>query len=133
MSEDSLNEIKVAFEFTKNFAEQNIFNYFNRAAVTKNFEGQAKNYVKKAFKENKPHLMAGGWVGGGRGHAMYYEIIPSGNGKATFRLFNLGGGSQNHAVGVVGNKEKALPYFDFTGVSKDILLQSQTLKLLENC
>lgn len=96
--------------------------------------GQPENLpanIRQSFAENKPLLIDGGWSGAPAGHAMFYEIIPDSNETATFRLYNLGAGSGNHAGALIGNKVKRLPYTDFKGVSREALLDANTLKALQ--
>nr|MBA3603390.1 hypothetical protein [Parachlamydiaceae bacterium] len=112
LSKETLDSIANALEFAKNFTG-------------------LEEKIANAFDSNQPLLLPGGWSGAPSGHAMYYEIIPESKEKATFRLFNLGAGSNLHFGGIVGNKTKRLPHIDFTGVSKAILLNSNVIKALK--
>ena len=127
--------------FLKLRREQNLFTYglSNETIdeieaglrLTQNFAGMAKGSIEEAFDHKRHLLLPGGWKGAPQGHAMYYEIIPDDQSTATVRLFNLGGGSQNHFSAWVGNKVKGVPYLDFGGVSKEALLNPQTLQVME--
>ncbi|MBA3238423.1 MAG: hypothetical protein H0T62_08785 [Parachlamydiaceae bacterium] len=92
----------------------------------------AENQIEHAFAEKESLLLPGGWAGAPSGHAMLYEIIPNqdDSDEATFRLYNLGSGSNMHFGGIVGNKTKRLPYIDFTGVSRKSLLDKNVLSAI---
>ncbi len=79
-----------------------------KEAITLKTEEQIKTALTMAFKEKRSTLIPGGWVGKPIGHAIYYEIIPQADGKATMRLFNTGGGLQEHDLIQKGVKEKVI-------------------------
>ena len=91
------------------------------------FVQKAQQKIKEAFETKKPLLLPGGWAGNPSGHAMYYEVIPETNGTGTFRLYNLGAGSNNHDPIEVDNKTKATPFEDWKGISLEKLLDENFL------
>ncbi|PJD95658.1 MAG: hypothetical protein CK425_08120 [Parachlamydia sp.] len=99
----------------------------NAAKLARNFNNHAKSLITEAFEQNKHLLIPGGWVGIPSGHALCYEIIPESTEKATLRIFNLGAGASEHFNAIVGNKLKVLPYLEFKGISKETLLDQNTL------
>ncbi|NGX41816.1 MAG: hypothetical protein K940chlam7_00090 [Chlamydiae bacterium] len=93
---------------------------------------KSKDFVKVAqsmLKKNKRVLMGGGWTGN-PGHGMYYEIIPEEGDRVTFRIFNLGGGSNYHIHEIVGNKLKASPYYDLRGIKRENILNENVLRAI---
>jgi hypothetical protein len=83
----------------------------------------AQRAVADSFSQKKPTLFAGGWTGEPSGHAMYYEIIPTSENKASFRLYNLGGGSDYHQRVTVGKKNKCVPYQEWQGIDREKLME----------
>lgn len=99
------------------------------ALLADNFKAHAVSKITEAFIQQKPLLIPGGWVGT-PGHALYYEIIPTGD-KANIRLYGLGAGSSENQFGAtVGNKEKYLPFVELVGVSKTRLLDPSTIQAM---
>lgn len=97
--------------------------------LAEDFNTHAAEKINEAFIQQKRLLLPGGWIGA-PGHALYYELIPTGD-KGTVRVFGLGAGSSTNQFGAtVGNKEKYLPYVDFVGVSKSKLLDPNVIQAL---
>lgn len=86
--------------------------------------------ITKAFKKGTPLLLSGGWNGEPSGHAIYYEIIPTSQTHATFRLFNTAAGVQYHDSVVEGTKTKYRCYVDWENVSLEQLCQETTHQVL---
>jgi len=84
--------------------------------------------IQKSLEKNSEDnfLIPGGWAGRPSGHAMFYELIPQDDGKFTFRIFNLGDGVSGD-VDASNYKTKAPPYVDFEGISKQHLMDKNTL------
>lgn len=79
---------------------------------------KAQEKISKAFENNKPLLIMGGWIGKPSGHAIYYEIIPESDKKATFRLYNTGAGIGSHQRGIKGHKIKYQVYDEWKGIDR---------------
>lgn len=88
--------------------------------------------IQKAWSRQTPLLIVdGGWVGRPSGHAIYYEIIPDPDQKsATFRLYNMGSGVDNHEMSFEGYKIKCRTYCDWKGIDKDKLTSPLFLEAL---
>lgn len=80
-----------------------------------------KDKISKAMEQQKPLLIIGGWSGNPGGHAIYYEIIPTSDNKANFRLFNTGAGSDYHPSEYVVTEHKAQSYVEWKGIERDKL------------
>lgn len=78
----------------------------------------AQEKIEKAFQTKHPLLIIGGWTGNPSGHAIYYEIIPDSNKKATFRLYNTGAGIEEHPSALKGHKLKYQAYVDWKGIDR---------------
>ncbi len=96
---------------------------------SKNFTADAAKAIDRAFKKRKRVLFKGGWTGS-PGHAIYYEIIPDTSSTASVRFYNLGGGVNRHSAKFSGGKVKYSPYIEFSGVSKERLLDKNHLKII---
>lgn len=114
LSEDVIEEVSVAAKIAN-------------ADTLDSFIQLTSEAIQKISKH--PILLPGGWIGTPSGHAMYYEIIPQENGKAIFRLFNLGAGAMG-ATDPSDYKTKAAPYIDFEGVSLKTLADKHTLQAI---
>ena len=80
--------------------------------------------------------MFGGWTGNPIAHAMYYEIIPIAEDKANVRIYNLGGGTEQHPSEIVETeetkppKEKRQPFLELKQISSDKLLDERFLTVI---
>lgn len=94
----------------------------------------SETYQKKlkiAFEENRPLLVQGGWTGMPMGHSMYYEVIPTSNTTANFRVFNLGAGVEFHYNEHTSTKTKYAPYFEFKDVAYEKLIEPDFFRAIE--
>jgi|GEM_PF-5628623 len=89
---------------------------------------KCREQIQKRLTQKKPFLLPGGWVGA-PGHAMYYELFPQKEGKVSLRIFNLGGGSENHPKAVVDGKEKT-SYTEWSDIPTDKVLSHEFLQAL---
>lgn len=89
------------------------------------------HYTQEAIQKisENPVLLPGGWRGAPSGHAMYYEVIPQGKEKVTFRIFNLGAGATG-ALDPADYKTKAAPYVDFEGIALDKMMDKHIIQAL---
>ncbi|MBA2367894.1 MAG: DUF3638 domain-containing protein [Candidatus Protochlamydia sp.] len=94
------------------------------------FVGKAHEKLKEAFKAEKSLLLPGGWIGKPSGHAMYYEVIPQKNGKANFRIYNLGSGTGEHQTTIINGKMKTAPYTEWKGIDQEKFLSAPFLLAL---
>ena len=62
--------------------------------------------IKNSLYKKQPLLMSGGWEGNPHGHAIYYELLPGDNLKASLRLYNLGEGTDLFGSAIEGVKKK---------------------------
>ncbi len=87
--------------------------------------------IGQALDTRTPLLLLGGWVGVPFGHAIYYEILPTSDKSATFRIYNTGAGiNQYHASKPEGQKLKYQAYVEWQGVSREKLLSPYFLEAL---
>jgi hypothetical protein len=90
--------------------------------------------ITKRIQESKESqqacLIPGGWVGAPAGHAIYFELIPESDKKATLRIFNTGAGISEHPQYQVGVKEK-VGYTDWKGISFDKLLDPDFAQIIK--
>lgn len=93
-----------------------------------------------ALQSKKPFLIEGGWIGEKAGHAIYYEIAPTADGKFNFRLFNTGEGIQSHASIIKNHKIKYQAFQEWKGIEGDritskffieALFELKTLQVIE--
>ena len=127
-----LNEIHTALELTSSLDEMS---QFERGLYTSvpplEYLNKAKQKIQEAFTNQKPMLLPGGWIGNPFGHAMYYEIIPTDDGKASFRLYNLGDGiNEHHGQAISQGKEKAAPYAEWRGIDQNLFLNDTFFQAL---
>lgn len=88
------------------------------------------NQIGYCLDKNKPLLMTGGWTGSPDGHAIYYELVPEPDNKATFRLYNIGAGTKENVQITEGLKEKAAPMVEWQGIHREILRNIAFSKVL---
>lgn len=87
---------------------------------TSRYVVNAQNLITQCFKDNKSVLLIGGWTANPSGHAMYYEIIPTGKGKANVRIYNLGAGAVKDDSGVISGHKNPV-YCELIGVTEEKL------------
>lgn len=75
-------------------------------------------------------LIAAGWRGA-PGHALCFEIIPQPDNKASFRIYNLGAGVEEHHSAYVGNRHKFQPYIEWCDIEQKQLLDTHFWMALE--
>ena len=73
----------------------------------------------------------GGWHGKPSGHALGYEVIPQGNGKANFRIYNSGAGAGKHAQAYDGNKIKRQAYIEWLNLTEEQLTRDGFLQAIK--
>lgn len=103
--------------------------------ATPDFITKAREKLTQAFKTGQPSLLPGGWVGKPSGHAMYYEVVPQNDGTASFRLYNLGSGIDQHQRAILFGKSqnpkvKTAPYLEWKGIEPQRLLSEGFFKSL---
>ncbi len=86
--------------------------------------------LETALAEGRNVLISGGWIGLPAGHAMMYEVIPTGTETINFRIYNLGAGSSEHAGYSERGKTKSAPCVEWKGIQKSALLQPTVLEIL---
>ncbi len=91
---------------------------------------KAQEKIQQAFALQKPLLVVGGWTANPSGHAIYYEIIPTSDQKANFRLYNTGAGVEWHASQKVGAKTKFATYTEWQGIERKRLESPNFLEAL---
>lgn len=91
------------------------------------FEEKLKVAIDDAFATQKPLLIPGGWNEDRSFLAMYYEVIPTSETHATFRIYDLSKDSKDKVRQADHLKVRDTPYRDFHGVNatklKDRLFQ----------
>lgn len=92
--------------------------------------GKAGEKIRHAFDSQTPLLLMGGWTGKPHGHAIYYEILPESPNSSSFRLYEVGAGSNYHRRAKLGGKIKAQTFCEWQGVAKDKLLSPQFLQVM---
>ncbi|CRX37687.1 DUF3638 domain-containing protein [Estrella lausannensis] len=115
-SDKLINELKNAVDLSSS------------GTTSKAVIAQSKNQIKEAINQNKPTLIMGGWVGAPFGHAIYYEVIPAGNGEVNFRLYNTGAGIKHHMSVRDGDAIKYQPYCEWKGIKEENILSDGFLK-----
>lgn len=92
---------------------------------------KGKEKIVNAFESKKTLLIMGGWSGNPSGHAIYYEILPDGDGKsAALRLYNTGAGAESHRNAMDGNKIKYQSFCEWKGIERKKLESSLFLEAL---
>jgi hypothetical protein len=116
---DFINKLQQAIEIAKQLPQEN--------GVAFLFDA-----IEKAFATSVSVIIPGGWIGSKDkpGHAMYYEVIPTSATEATFRLYNLGAGSNEHFRALIGNKYKTHPFIDWQQIARTDLLNEANLRAL---
>ena len=89
----------------------------------------AQQKMSQAFETRTPLLILGGWKGM-PGHAIYYEIIPTSDTTATFRLYNTGAGVDYHDRVREGHKVKFQTFKEWKGIDRKNLESSHFLAAL---
>ena len=77
--------------------------------------------IEGSLRTKEPMLMTGGWIGNPAGHAIYYELVPGSDDKATLRLYNLGAGIEDIATNTEGIQIKSAPMVEWQGIPYDNL------------
>ena len=93
----------------------------NIVELTQNYVHNARGKISESFKSNKPLLIMGGWKGRPFGHAIYYEIIPTSDNIANFRLYNSGAGSEYHPHHNDAHKTKYQAYTEWQEIDRSRL------------
>ena len=96
-------------------------------STSHHFVGDMQGYLVNCMSTRDPLLIPGGWAGKSGGHTMYYEIIPESASHCTFRLYNLGAGSQNHPK----MEAKSGAFIDWKGVELTRLTNPHFLQALQ--
>ena len=91
---------------------------------------KAQEEIGKAFENQRPLLITGGWTGKPSGHAIYYEIIPESNKKAAFRLYNRSTDIGSHQTGIKGHKVKYHAYDEWREIDRENLESPHFLEAL---
>ena len=141
IGDDLLNEIRMSMLLSLSLEEKIIVKTYTRKCDGETYTNQvemppvflehAKQKLQDTFVSQKPLLLPGGWVGKPTGHAMYYEVIPTGNGKASFRLYNLGDGAEiDHAEAIINGKKKTCPFAEWRGIDESNLLNDSFIQAL---
>ena len=99
--------------------------------VKDEYVNDGQKIIVQAFKEQKPTLIMGGWIGEPIGHAIYYEILPDATGKtASMRLYNTGSGLEYHDHKTEGHKTKHKAYTEWTGIAREKLESAYFMEFL---
>lgn len=96
---------------------------------SKGYISTLKKQAQEAINTNQSILIPGGWRGK-PGHAVYYEMIPESAGRISFRIYNLGGGSNHHPQVIQGSKTKVAPYLEWKGIDASKICDEDVLKVL---
>ena len=86
--------------------------------------------IHQAFESQSPLLLMGGWTAAPFGHAIYYEIIPTSNSSASFRLYNTGAGVDYHPAAEDGHALKYHTFVEWKGVAREALSSPYFLEAL---
>lgn len=102
-----------------------------RSSTDNSFEIALQKKIAEAFELQKQLLIPGGWKGTPAGHAMYYELIPSGQDKATLRVYDLGATvGEGQEKEITSTKVRYCPYKDIENISKEKLLDLNNLRAI---
>ena len=113
--------------------ERSLENYYNSKILSENNTLKLIKSITATIQDlavNESVILPGGWAGStsGPGHAMYYEITNSGEGRYRFRVFNTGEGIQYHPKLENEDQTKYHCFLEIVDVPAENLLNKQLIQ-----